>query len=49
VQQFGDSADEFLIRTPEAGGSTAQFSQKVKQALEAKYGAGKLEILRLWR
>jgi preprotein translocase subunit SecF len=46
VQQFGDSAEEFLIRTPEAGGSTAQLSQKFKQALEAKYGTSKLEILR---
>jgi preprotein translocase subunit SecF len=45
VQQFGDSADEFLIRTPESGTDTAQFSKRFKQALEDKYGE-KVEILR---
>jgi preprotein translocase subunit SecF len=46
VQQFGDSSNEFLIRTPESEGDSAQFSKRFKQALEAKYGANKLEILR---
>jgi preprotein translocase subunit SecF len=46
VQQFGDSADEFLIRTPESGADIAQFSKRFKQALEDRYGADKVEILR---
>jgi len=46
VQQFGDTSDEFLIRTPESGADSARFSKRFKQALEAKYGADRMEILR---
>ncbi len=46
VQQFGDKANEFLIRTPETGGDTTQFAKRFEQEFKGHYGEGKFEILR---
>jgi len=46
VQQFGDGANEFLIRAPEIGADLEQLSKRIKESLESKFGAGKLEIRR---
>ncbi|NLV24708.1 MAG: protein translocase subunit SecF [Deltaproteobacteria bacterium] len=46
VQQFGTEADEFLIRARETTGHLQQFSQRVKETLERKFGDGKLDIRR---
>jgi len=46
VQQFGDAANEFLIRTPEVNSELRQISHQVRAALEEKFGAEQLEIRR---
>jgi preprotein translocase subunit SecF len=46
VQQFGDQAKEFLIRTPETIGESGHISKPFEQALKAHYGDAQLEILR---
>jgi len=46
VQQFGDEANEFLIRTPASSSELEGLSLKISTALEGTYGAGKFEIRR---
>ena len=46
VQQFGDEANEFLIRAQEVGGGLTSLSRDILSALEASYGAGKVEVRR---
>lgn len=46
VQQFGDSANEFLIRTPKTDDKVAQLSKQIGQALKTGSGDVQLEILR---
>jgi preprotein translocase subunit SecF len=46
VQQFGDETGEFLIRTAEANSELQQLSHQVRGALEAKFGAGQVEVRR---
>ncbi len=46
VQEFGDAANEFMIRTQKADVNVTQFQQKFEQALKAGTGDEQLEILR---
>jgi len=46
VQQFGDEANEFLVRAQEVSGELKSLSQDIQTALEKSYGAGKVEIRR---
>lgn len=46
VQQFGDSVNEFLIRTPKTDDRVAQLSKQIEQALKTGSGDAQLEILR---
>lgn len=46
IQQVGDTANEFLVRVQESGENLESLAGKIQSTLEAKYGAGKLEIRR---
>lgn len=47
VQQFGDNASEFLIRTQESSTELEGLGKRVGQALDTVYGAGKSDIRRV--
>lgn len=47
VQQFGDNASEFLIRTQESSTELEGLGKRVGQALDKVYGAGKSDIRRV--
>ncbi|TYO99561.1 protein translocase subunit secF [Geothermobacter ehrlichii] len=47
VQQFGDDANEFLIRAQATSSELKGLGKKVKETLEARYGAGKVDIRRV--
>jgi len=46
VQQFGDEADEFLIRAQTTSSEMEGIAQKVQSALEMSYGQGKVDLRR---
>ena len=46
VQQFGDTADEFLIRTQSSSTELEGLSNSIAKALDDKYGAGSVEVRR---
>ena len=46
VQQFGDEPNEFLIRAQEGGTGQTQFTQRIGQILEERFGKGQVEIRR---
>jgi preprotein translocase subunit SecF len=46
IQEFGE-AGEFLIRLPLEGSETAAASKPVADALQAKFGEGQMEVLRV--
>lgn len=46
VQQFGDEANEFLIRAQDVSGELKGLSQSIQSALEKNYGSGKVEVRR---
>jgi preprotein translocase subunit SecF len=46
VQQFGQDSDEFLVRTHETKGNLQQFSRQMEDALQKKFGKGKLNVVR---
>jgi len=46
VQQFGEDADEFLIRAQNTSAELEGLSQVIATALEAKYGTGTVEVRR---
>jgi preprotein translocase subunit SecF len=46
VQQFGDEANEFLIRAQETSGAMESLSRNIKTALEVQYGAGQVDVRR---
>ncbi|PLX85119.1 MAG: protein translocase subunit SecF [Desulfuromonas sp.] len=46
VQQFGDEANEFLIRAQNTSGELKGISQGISGALEKSYGDGKVEMRR---
>lgn len=45
IQQFGDHANEYLVRVQE-GENLATLAGRIQSTLEKRYGAGKLEIRR---
>ncbi|PNU20752.1 protein translocase subunit SecF [Geothermobacter hydrogeniphilus] len=47
VQQFGDDANEFLVRAQAVSSELKGLGHRVEQALEASYGAGKAEVRRV--
>jgi preprotein translocase subunit SecF len=47
IQDLGRDSTEFLIRIPQTNTSAEAITQKVTATLEEKYGAGKVEILRV--
>lgn len=47
VQQFGDNANEYLIRVENSSGELKGLSQEIGGALETKYGKGKVDIRRV--
>lgn len=46
VQQFGDDPNDFLIRVQQTAEAQEELSASLTQALEARYGAGELDIRR---
>ncbi len=46
VQQFGDEANEFLVRAQHTSSELKGLSQTVTQTLEKTYGEGKVEVRR---
>ncbi len=46
VQQFGEDADEFLIRAQNTSAELESLSRTIATALETKYGAGTVEVRR---
>lgn len=46
VQQFGEDADEFLIRAQNTSAELEGLSQTISTALESKYGTGSVEVRR---
>lgn len=46
IQQFGDQANEFLVRTQESSAELEGLSSKVRTTLEKSYGPGAVEIRR---
>jgi preprotein translocase subunit SecF len=46
VQDFGATKGEYLLRIPESASDLAGFGQRIKQLLDAAFGAGSYEILR---
>lgn len=46
VQQFGDDANEFLIRAQATSSELKGLGKKVLEVLESQYGSGKVEIRR---
>ncbi len=46
VQQFGEDADEFLIRAQNTSAELEGLSQTISTALESKYGTGAVEVRR---
>lgn len=47
VQQFGDDANEFLVRAQSSSTELQGLGQKIKASLEASYGSGTVEIRRV--
>lgn len=47
VQQFGDDANEFLVRAQTSSTELQGLGHKIKGVLEASYGVGKVEIRRV--
>lgn len=47
VQQFGDDANEFLVRAQATSGELKGLGHQVGEALDASYGAGKAEVRRV--
>jgi len=47
VQQFGDEANEFLLRAQESSSKLEGLSETIGGALDAAYGAGQAEIRRV--
>jgi preprotein translocase subunit SecF len=47
VQQFGDEANEYLLRAQESSSKLEGLSQTIGGALDASYGAGQAEIRRV--
>jgi len=47
VQQFGDDANEFLVRAQSVSSELKGLGHKVEQALEGTYGADKAEVRRV--
>jgi preprotein translocase subunit SecF len=46
VQQFGDEANEFLVRAQETSGAMESLSRNIKTTLETQYGAGQVDVRR---
>lgn len=46
VQQFGDEANEFLVRAQNSSTELEGLSEKISTALEKSYGAGQFEVRR---
>ena len=46
VQQFGDEANEFLVRAQKTSAELKGFSQRTQELLEGQYGDGKVDIRR---
>lgn len=46
IQQFGEGANEYLIKMPESSSELKGVSADIQAALEKGYGAGKVEIRR---
>ena len=46
IQQVGDGGNEYLVRVQESSDNLETLAGKIQSTLEAKYGAGKLEIRR---
>jgi preprotein translocase subunit SecF len=46
IQQFGDKADEFLLRTQESSATLENLATTIQAAMEKAYGAGKVDIRR---
>ncbi|TLM68422.1 MAG: protein translocase subunit SecF [Deltaproteobacteria bacterium] len=46
IQQFGDHANEYLVRVQESDENLSTLASQIQSTLEKKYGAGKLEIRR---
>lgn len=46
VQQFGDEANEFLVRAQDTTGKLEGLSRSISAALEESYGSGKVEVRR---
>ncbi|NLV24575.1 MAG: protein translocase subunit SecF [Deltaproteobacteria bacterium] len=46
VQQFGEEANEFLVRAQKTSSELKGFSQRTLELLETHYGAGKVDIRR---
>ncbi|ALC16146.1 protein translocase subunit SecF [Desulfuromonas soudanensis] len=46
VQQFGDEANEFLVRAQETSGAMESLSRNIKTTLETRYGAGQVDVRR---
>ncbi|MEZ4484141.1 MAG: protein translocase subunit SecF [Syntrophotaleaceae bacterium] len=46
VQQFGDEANQFLLRAQDSSSELEGLSQTIEKSLEAVYGANKVTILR---
>lgn len=46
IQQFGDQANEYLIRVQESNDNLDTLAGRIQTTLEKRYGAGKLEIRR---
>jgi len=46
VQQFGDEANEFLVRAQDTSSELEGLSQRISDALAQQYGEGKVEVRR---
>ncbi|OHB33150.1 MAG: protein-export membrane protein SecF [Desulfuromonadaceae bacterium GWC2_58_13] len=46
VQQFGETADEFLIRAQNTSAELEGLSKQIANAIESKYGVGSVEVRR---
>ncbi len=46
IQQFGDEANEFLVRAQNSSGELQGISRSISGALETAYGAGQVEVRR---
>src|SRR5262245_48981657 len=46
VQDFGSGKGEYLLRVPESAADLSGIGQRIKQELDAKFGADAYEVLR---